>query len=377
MGNALRFLCGDCFSPQPLEGGHGVIPSSAAFDALSRDLFHFENTGQVPEGLRQHVDSSKKTQATWYKIILAAWKEDPAYNAEQAATLIVKTLQKNHKVNVEGFLAFYGLPYPTAIVQVPGKFPQKWPEGVNNELHTLQVAAKAVADGDTVTVYVDTKSPRESAEVPLSVQKATIERRKARARRDYVRGDELQKQITDADYRVFDASRNGEDILARKYRIRLRGVDAPEGQMPYGKEAKEALLNLVEGKCLRILVYGKDRYGRTVGDVYCGDVFVQEVLLKNGWVWHYTDYDQRPEFAKKSHKISGGWGNKRKHERDKQKEDKRKQDKKENKEKQEKPCAMMTKRKRKLERRDKKKEEKTREKIEEQRETREALSYDD
>lgn len=67
--------------------------------------------------------------------------------------------------------------------------------------------------------------------------------------------------------------------------------------MPYGKEAREALLNLVEGKCLRILVYGEDCYGRTVGDIYTGDVFVQEVLLKKGWVWHYKQYDKRPEFA--------------------------------------------------------------------------------
>ncbi|KAH9309810.1 hypothetical protein KI387_037721, partial [Taxus chinensis] len=290
MGNALRFLCEKCFRPRTSEGGHGI-------DALGRDLFHFENTGQVPEGLSQHVEASKKTQATWYTKILVAWKEDPANNAEEAAILIVKTLQKHHKVNVEGLLAFYGLPDPAAIVQAPEEFPQKRPEGVKYELHTLPVAPKAVADGDTITVYVDTKNPRESAEVPISVQKATIQRREARARGDYARADAIQKQITDAEYRVFDASRNGEDILARKYRIRLRGVDTPESKMPYGKEAKEALLNLVEGKCLRILAYEKDRYGRTVADVYSGDVFVQEFLLRNGWGWHYTDYDKRPQLS--------------------------------------------------------------------------------
>ena len=45
--------------------------------------------------------------------------------------------------------------------------------------------------------------------------------------------------------------------------------------MPYGKEAKEELANLVQGKCLRIFVYGEDRYGRCVGDIYCNGIFVQ------------------------------------------------------------------------------------------------------
>lgn len=53
------------------------------------------------------------------------------------------------------------------------------------------------------------------------------------------------------------------------------GIDAPENSMPYGKEAKEELAMLVQGKCLRILVYGEDQYGRSVGDIYCNGIFVQ------------------------------------------------------------------------------------------------------
>lgn len=45
--------------------------------------------------------------------------------------------------------------------------------------------------------------------------------------------------------------------------------------MPYGKEAKEELTKLVEGKCLRVLVYGEDRYNRCVGDLYCNGKFIQ------------------------------------------------------------------------------------------------------
>lgn len=94
--------------------------------------------------------------------------------------------------------------------------------------------------------------------------------------------------------------------------------------MPYGKEAKEELVKLIEGKCLRVLVYNEDRYGRSVGDVYCNGIYVQvvslvfvwnlcnihlsnlflhfnqEMMLKKGLAWHYVAYDQRSELAKVS-----------------------------------------------------------------------------
>lgn len=45
--------------------------------------------------------------------------------------------------------------------------------------------------------------------------------------------------------------------------------------MPYGKEAKEELTKILQGKCLRVLVFDQDRYGRCVGDIYCNGIFVQ------------------------------------------------------------------------------------------------------
>ena len=61
-----------------------------------------------------------------------------------------------------------------------------------------------------------------------------------------------------------------------------RGIDAPESAMPYGKEAKEGLTKIVQGKSLRVLVYGEDRYGRCVGDLHCNGKFVQ-VLFLSKW----------------------------------------------------------------------------------------------
>lgn len=47
--------------------------------------------------------------------------------------------------------------------------------------------------------------------------------------------------------------------------------------MPFGQKAKEELTKIVQNKCLRILVFDEDRYGRSVGDVYCNGIFVQVV----------------------------------------------------------------------------------------------------
>lgn len=45
--------------------------------------------------------------------------------------------------------------------------------------------------------------------------------------------------------------------------------------MPYGQEAKMELTKIVQGKSLRVLVYGEDRYHRSVADIYCNNIFVQ------------------------------------------------------------------------------------------------------
>jgi endonuclease YncB( thermonuclease family) len=57
--------------------------------------------------------------------------------------------------------------------------------------------------------------------------------------------------------------------------MQCRGIDSPENAMPYGKEAKEELVKLVQGRTLKISIYDTDWYGRLVGDVECNGVFVQ------------------------------------------------------------------------------------------------------
>ena len=48
--------------------------------------------------------------------------------------------------------------------------------------------------------------------------------------------------------------------------------------MPYAKESKEELVKLVEGKRLKVNIYGSDQYGHFVGDVYFNNIFIQVIL---------------------------------------------------------------------------------------------------
>ena len=61
--------------------------------------------------------------------------------------------------------------------------------------------AKAVTDGDTITVYVSMARHPESSNVPQDVYEAGIERSKALAANNYQRAGDLLKIILDAGYR--------------------------------------------------------------------------------------------------------------------------------------------------------------------------------
>lgn len=271
--------------------GHGVA-------ALAHDLLNFETASMVPEGLRQHVTASKKAQIKWYQNMLEAYKNarTPPRTPAEAAQLIATALNWIQRADLEGILEFYNFPIPSLPAASSSHRPSSLPEGVQFVLNSLPVNNQNIGDGDGFTAYVATTDPRESAIVPIEVHEMVIARTEARNRRDYQSADALQSSIIEAGYKIIVCS--DEEILARKYRIRMRGIDAPELKMTYGKESRNALVKLIGGKRTTIHVYCQDQFERYVGDIYCNNVFIQEKMLKNGHAWHFTTYDKRPEFAK-------------------------------------------------------------------------------
>jgi endonuclease YncB( thermonuclease family) len=72
--------------------------------------------------------------------------------------------------------------------------------------------------------------------------------------------------------------------------IRLAQIDAPEKAQPYGGQATRALSALTLGKLVRVEVVDLDRYGRTVGELYLGDLHVNAEMVRQGHAWAYTRY---------------------------------------------------------------------------------------
>ncbi|WVZ54882.1 hypothetical protein U9M48_005624 [Paspalum notatum var. saurae] len=175
----------------------------------------------------------------------------------------------------KGIFAFYNHPAPS-LPAASDHHQSSLPEGVQFVLNTLPVHYKCIGDGDGFSAYVDTAIPRESANVPLEVHEMVMERTQARTARDYQKADALLGSLDEAGY---------------------KGVDALELKMANGEESKNALVELICGKRVTVYVYGQDQFERYVGDIYCDNVFIQERMLKSGHVWHFKNYDKRPEFA--------------------------------------------------------------------------------
>jgi endonuclease YncB( thermonuclease family) len=80
-------------------------------------------------------------------------------------------------------------------------------------------------------------------------------------------------------------------------RIRLAQIDAPESGQPWGRPAKRALSELAFGKDARVEVVDTDRYGRTVGEVFVGELHVNRELVREGHAWAYTEYSHSVEIT--------------------------------------------------------------------------------
>ncbi len=53
--------------------------------------------------------------------------------------------------------------------------------------------------------------------------------------------------------------------------VRLQGIDCPEKRQPFGTRAKQFTSEMVFGKDVTVKETGRDRYGRTLGDVMLSD----------------------------------------------------------------------------------------------------------
>ena len=73
-------------------------------------------------------------------------------------------------------------------------------------------------------------------------------------------------------------------------KVRLHGIDTPERDQPYGKQATRNLDKLI-GRTVFVVEQDTDRYGRLVGTLYTPDgVNVNLEMVCNGSAWWYSRY---------------------------------------------------------------------------------------
>ncbi|MDP3498162.1 MAG: thermonuclease family protein [Candidatus Nitrotoga sp.] len=99
--------------------------------------------------------------------------------------------------------------------------------------------------------------------------------------------DFIGKVVKVADGDTVTVLRDNEQI-----KIRLAGIDAPEKAQPFGNVARQSMSEMLFGKKVRVVEQGRDRYGRTIGRVYQGDVDVSAEQIKQGMAWVYRKYTQ-------------------------------------------------------------------------------------
>lgn len=114
------------------------------------------------------------------------------------------------------------------------------------------------------------------------------------------------KSIVDGDTLVVSREQSLE------VRVRLFGIDCPEGDQPYGDRARAELAELVKGREVRVEPTDRDDWGRTVARISVGGLDVNAELVRAGAAWVFLRYSHDPKLialeseARAAHR--GLWG---------------------------------------------------------------------
>ena len=82
-------------------------------------------------------------------------------------------------------------------------------------------------------------------------------------------------------------------------KIRVAEIDCPESGQDFGNRAKQAASRLVHGKTVRVVPTARDRYGRTVAEVYLPDGrSLGRELVRQGLAWQFLRYSKSADLAR-------------------------------------------------------------------------------
>lgn len=95
---------------------------------------------------------------------------------------------------------------------------------------------------------------------------------------------------------------DGDTIEIHGQRVRLWGIDAPEGRQqctaangasePAGRRAANHLDEVIGDHVVRCADRGRDRYGRTIGACEANGADISRRMVQDGWAWAYVRYSR-------------------------------------------------------------------------------------
>ena len=90
--------------------------------------------------------------------------------------------------------------------------------------------------------------------------------------------------------RVIDGDTLVVKIQGAEMTFRLSGIDAPELDQPFGREAQRELAKIVGNQQCVMQVVEADSYGRTVVHLWIGDLNVNAEMMRRGMAWFESEY---------------------------------------------------------------------------------------
>lgn len=78
--------------------------------------------------------------------------------------------------------------------------------------------------------------------------------------------------------------------------VRLAQIDAPEKKQDFGNKSKQTLSRLIFEETVTLKVEAIDRYGRTVGTIYKGDMDINLKMVQLGMAHVYKGYAKDPVY---------------------------------------------------------------------------------
>jgi micrococcal nuclease len=80
-------------------------------------------------------------------------------------------------------------------------------------------------------------------------------------------------------------------------KVRLQGIDAPEKKQTDYSNSKSFLSNLIFGKRIKIIEKSKDKYRRSLAEIYVKNEWINLTMITKGYAWHYKKYSVNKQLA--------------------------------------------------------------------------------